>query len=46
MVGKQRRDTSFVTATASTVTSYPPPSGDEHSGSANRAAIAVAERIL
>jgi hypothetical protein len=25
---------------------FPPPSGDEHSGSANRAAIAVAERIL
>src|SRR5258705_13042328 len=25
---------------------HPPPSGDEHSGSTNRAAIAVAERIL
>jgi hypothetical protein len=25
---------------------HPPPSSDEHSGSANRAAIAVAERIL
>jgi hypothetical protein len=24
---------------------HPPPSGDEHSGSANRAAIAVAERL-
>jgi len=37
------RNTSFVTATPFTVTSSSAPSGDEHSGSANRAAIAVAE---